>query len=120
MRKLLFLILIGLLQFMPASAQEATPNPGSQSNTVDNSNLERPSQQRGGRFGGPIELGPEDKQIYPDPPATITEKRQGIERGTLEMIEYESHTVGTTRKMNVYTPPGYSSDKKYPVLYLLH
>ena len=22
--------------------------------------------------------------------------------------------------MNVYTPPGYSKDKKYPVLYLLH
>src|SRR5206468_3248814 len=24
------------------------------------------------------------------------------------------------RKMQVYTPPGYSPDKKYPVLYLLH
>ena len=24
------------------------------------------------------------------------------------------------RKMNVYTPPGYSADTKYPVLYLLH
>src|ERR1035438_4548607 len=36
------------------------------------------------------------------------------------MIEYDSKTVGTTRKMQVYTPPGYSADKKYPVLYLLH
>ena len=36
------------------------------------------------------------------------------------MIEYESKTVGTTRKMQVYTPPGYTTDKKYPVLYLLH
>ena len=36
------------------------------------------------------------------------------------MIEYDSKTVGTRRKMNVYTPPGYSTDKKYPVLYLLH
>ena len=36
------------------------------------------------------------------------------------MVEYDSKTVGTTRKMNVYTPPGYSKDKKYPVLYLLH
>ncbi len=36
------------------------------------------------------------------------------------MIEYDSKTVGTTRKMNVYTPPGYTPDKKYPVLYLLH
>ncbi|MCB1097699.1 MAG: esterase family protein [Verrucomicrobiae bacterium] len=36
------------------------------------------------------------------------------------MIDYESKTVGTTRKLNVYTPPGYTTDKKYPVLYLLH
>jgi enterochelin esterase-like enzyme len=36
------------------------------------------------------------------------------------MIEYDSKTVGTQRKMQVYTPPGYFSDKKYPVLYLLH
>jgi enterochelin esterase-like enzyme len=28
--------------------------------------------------------------------------------------------VGTRRKMLVYTPPGYSDDRKYPVLYLLH
>ena len=36
------------------------------------------------------------------------------------MIQYESKTVGTTRKLNVYTPPGYTKDKQYPVLYLLH
>ncbi|MBM3791153.1 MAG: esterase family protein [Acidobacteria bacterium] len=36
------------------------------------------------------------------------------------MIEYDSKTVGTRRKMQVYTPPGYTKDKKYPVLYLLH
>ena len=40
--------------------------------------------------------------------------------GRLEMVTYESKSVGTTRKMQVYTPPGYSKDKKYPVLYLLH
>lgn len=74
---------------------------------------------RGG-FGGPIELGPDDKQRYPDPPDSIVQKRDGIVRGKLEMIEYESKSVGTTRKMNVYTPPGYSTDRKYPVLYLLH
>jgi enterochelin esterase-like enzyme len=74
---------------------------------------------RGG-FGGPIELGPDDKQTHPDPPNRIVQKREGIARGKLEMIEYESNSVGTTRKMNVYTPPGYTTDKKYPVLYLLH
>ncbi len=47
-------------------------------------------------------------------------KREGIPHGTLEMIEYDSKTVGTTRKMQVYTPPGYTTDEKYPVLYLLN
>ena len=36
------------------------------------------------------------------------------------MVSYDSKSVGTTRKMQVYTPPGYSPEKKYPVLYLLH
>jgi len=77
---------------------------------------------RGGRggFGGPVVLGPDDKQVYDDPPEEIVTARDGIPHGRLEMIEYDSKTVGTTRKMNVYTPPGYSADKKYPVLYLLH
>ncbi|MBK9137355.1 MAG: esterase family protein [Verrucomicrobia bacterium] len=74
---------------------------------------------RGG-FGGPIELNPDDKPAFDDPPPGIAAKRDGIPRGKLEMIEYDSKTVGTTRKMQVYTPPGYSADKKYPVLYLLH
>ncbi|MBX3734962.1 MAG: esterase family protein [Verrucomicrobiae bacterium] len=36
------------------------------------------------------------------------------------MVEYDSTTVGTRRKVLIYTPPGYSADQKYPVLYLLH
>lgn len=78
-----------------------------------------PRRGRGG-FGGPIQLGPDDKQVFPEPPAVIVEKREGIAHGKLEMIEYDSKTVGTTRKLNVYTPPGYNSENKYPVLYLLH
>lgn len=73
-----------------------------------------------GDFGGPIVLGPDDKPAFPDPPADIVVKRDGIPHGKMEMIEYDSKTVGTKRKMQVYTPPGYSKDKKYPVLYLLH
>jgi enterochelin esterase-like enzyme len=73
-----------------------------------------------GDFGGPIVLGPDDKPAFPDPPAGFDVKRDGIPHGQLEMIEYDSKTVGTKRKMQVYTPPGYSKDKKYPVLYLLH
>jgi enterochelin esterase-like enzyme len=73
-----------------------------------------------GRFGGPVVLNPDDVQVYPEPPAGIDENRPDIPHGKLEMIEYDSKTVGTRRKMQVYTPPGYSPDKKYPVLYLLH
>ncbi len=80
---------------------------------------ERPRRGPGG-FGGPIELKPDDKPAFDDPPSGFDKKRDDIPHGKLEMIEYESKTVGTTRKMQVYTPPGYSKDKKYPVLYLLH
>jgi enterochelin esterase-like enzyme len=73
-----------------------------------------------GRFGGPIVLGPDDKPAFPDPPAGFDAKRDDIAHGKLEMIEYDSKTVGCKRKMQLYTPPGYSKDKKYPVLYLLH
>ena len=55
-----------------------------------------------------------------DPPAGFDQERKDIPHGQLEMISYESKSVGTTRHMLVYTPPDYSKDKKYPVLYLLH
>lgn len=73
-----------------------------------------------GRLGGPIVLGPDDKPAFPEPPAGFDAKREDIAHGNLEMVEYDSKTVGTKRKMQVYTPPGYSREKKYPVLYLLH
>ncbi len=53
-------------------------------------------------------------------PAGFDKRRDGIERGKLETVEYESTTVGTKRKARVYTPPGFSKDQRYPVLYLLH
>jgi len=75
---------------------------------------------RRGGFGGPIVLGPDDKPAFDDPPADFRAVRENIPHGKLEMIEYDSKSVGTRRKMNVYTPPGYSAGQKYPVLYLLH
>jgi enterochelin esterase-like enzyme len=71
-------------------------------------------------FGGPIVLNPDDVPAFPAPPAGFDAEREGIPHGPLEMVTYESKSVGTTRKMQVYTPPGYTKDKKYPVLYLLH
>lgn len=57
---------------------------------------------------------------FPTPPAGYDTRRDGIDRGKLETVEYDSKTVGIVRKARVYTPPGYGKDKKYPVLYLLH
>ena len=54
------------------------------------------------------------------PPAGFDVRREGIDRGKLALIEYESATVGMKRKARVYTAPGCSKDQKYPVLYLLH
>jgi enterochelin esterase-like enzyme len=74
---------------------------------------------RGG-FGGPIELKPDDKPAFSNPPEGFDKSREGIEHGKLERVDYDSKTVGAKRWMQVYTPPGYSTEKKYPVLYLLH
>ena len=62
----------------------------------------------------------DDATAIPDPPAGFDKERKDVPHGQLEMVSYESKSVGATRKMQVYTPPGYSKDKKYPVLYLLH
>jgi enterochelin esterase-like enzyme len=46
--------------------------------------------------------------------------KENIAHGKIDTITYTSKTVGTNRRALIYTPPGYSANKKYPVLYLLH
>src|SRR4029079_19115630 len=67
----------------------------------------------------PIVLNPDDVPAFPDPPSDIAAEKD-VPHGKLEMISYDSKSVGATRKMQVYTPPGYTPEEKYPVLYLLH
>ncbi len=59
-------------------------------------------------------------EAFPAPPKGFDSRREGVARGKIEAVEYDSKTVGVKRKARVYTPPGYSKDKQYPVLYLLH
>jgi enterochelin esterase-like enzyme len=54
------------------------------------------------------------------PPEGFDARRDNVERGKVETVEYDSKATGGKRKMVVYTPPGFSKDRKYPVLYLLH
>ena len=53
-------------------------------------------------------------------PFGFDQEKSKVKHGNIETISYKSKTVGVTRKANVYTPPGYNKNKKYPVLYLLH
>src|SRR5438067_1106029 len=59
-------------------------------------------------------------QDLPVAPKGFATQRARIERGRIETIAYDSKSIGAKGKMVVYTPPGYSKDAKYPVLYLLH
>lgn len=71
-------------------------------------------------FARPIVLAPDDVRAFPDAPAGLNTRRDVVPAGRIEAFEYESAVTGTRRKANVYLPPNYTSDRKYPVLYLLH
>ena len=47
-------------------------------------------------------------------------KERNVPKGKMKKIHYYSKVIGEKREVYVYTPPQYSKDKKYPVLYLLH
>ena len=60
------------------------------------------------------------QNIVKHAPAGFDSLRTGIAHGKIDSISYPSKTVGTSRKALIYTPPNYSKNRKYPVLYLLH
>lgn len=44
-----------------------------------------------------------------------------VPHGTVHSVWYDSPTLNSNRRLNIYLPPGYENGKKnYPVLYLLH
>jgi len=48
-------------------------------------------------------------------------KANNVPHGTVARRWYESPTLGKTRRITIYTPPGYeTSTERYPVFYLLH
>ena len=64
---------------------------------------------------GAIELKP----TQPNAPQGFEVARPGIARGEIVPFEYAAKN-GDVFRASLYLPPGYASDKKYPVLYLLH
>lgn len=80
-----------------------------------------PADARGAaRTAAPAESADADNPSVGRAPVGFDARRDGTARGKVETVEYDSKTVGIKRRMVVYTPPGYSKDNKYPVLYLLH
>ncbi len=99
-------VLLTLLLAVPDATQDSKPADG----------IPAPSNVRGAQY--PV-LNSDDVPAFPDPPADIFAKKD-VPHARLEMVSYDSKSIGRTRRMQVYTPAGYSAEKKYPVLYLLH
>jgi enterochelin esterase-like enzyme len=57
---------------------------------------------------------------FPNAPEGFDVRRSSVPAGRVERIEYDSKVTGNKRPAVVYLPPGYSSARRYPVLYLLH
>ena len=54
-------------------------------------------------------------------PESEFEANKPVPHGEVRKVWYPSSTLGTQRRMHVYTPPGYEGgSEKYPVFYLLH
>jgi enterochelin esterase-like enzyme len=70
-------------------------------------------------FCNPARADDKPKDL-PAAPKGFDTRRDGSARGRVEAVEYDSKTIGGKGRMVVYTPPGYSKDVRYPVLYLLH
>lgn len=67
-----------------------------------------------------VNYGSSGQSIEKSAPPGFDSLRAGISTGKIDTITYTSKTVGTDRRAVIYTPPGFSKKKKYPVLYLLH
>ena len=78
-------------------------------------NAQEPNIPRG-MFGGPQNIDVKFDE-YKAAPQGFDQERAGIAKGTVKLIEYQSESVGTIRKANVYLPPKYDAKKKYSVWY---
>lgn len=67
-----------------------------------------------------IDLSARSQDPEPRAPEGFDVARGDVLPGKIDTVVYPSRTVGTDRRAIVYTPPGFSKKKKYPVLYLLH
>jgi len=87
---------------------------------AEEKSIEVSPERAAANFARPVVLAADDVRVFPDAPAGFDSPAPEATRGRLESFEYDSAVTGTRRAALVYLPPGYSSERKYPVLYLLH
>ncbi|HYV39850.1 MAG TPA: hypothetical protein VE988_29440 [Gemmataceae bacterium] len=68
------------------------------------------AQDAKGQAKGGAKVGPDDKQVFPDPPAGFNAVRNKAPQGEVKVVDYDSKTLAVRRQMRVYTPPGYKKD----------
>lgn len=72
------------------------------------------------------EITPEEYMDMFEPELTlkeaigVTDEVDSVEYGTIKKYQYYSRTAERDTNVNVLLPAGYSEDKEYPVLYMLH
>lgn len=78
------------------------------------------SKRARANFARPIVLGADDVRAFSDAPAGFRDAHAGVAQGQVVELAYDSGVTGTLRRARIYLPAGYSAERKYPVLYLLH
>jgi enterochelin esterase-like enzyme len=71
-------------------------------------------------FARPVVLAADDVRAFAAPPAGFDTVRPGVAQGSVTGFTYHSAVTGKDRHAQVYLPPGYNPQQRYPVLYLLH
>lgn len=54
------------------------------------------------------------------PPSGYDQVQSNIPHGQVSYFYYQSQVINSQRRAGIYLPPGYSTSKKYSVIYLLH
>lgn len=81
--------------------------------TVDGMKVNDPKNPMVADFRPMVELVPNGETLF--------WQKKDVPHGLMSIVYYDSKTTSSTRRMFVWTPPGYFSDnKKLPVLYLMH
>lgn len=112
---LLSKFILGQINTFPVSEIQTTTTVSSCTEPTTTAAAATPISQN---TDGYMEQIASDMQI--SAPASFTQERAWVDYGTMEKKTYYSKDGGITKNVNILLPPGYNTNEKYPVLYVLH